>query len=225
MTTTEATRLDHGWRIWLAENLAMGAPVEEVRAAALAQSIDPADLDAELEQLTGHPYFAVSRRMALRYDWLESIMDVYRLLRNGDGGRELDRRTAIDPAEFFARYYFGHRPVVLDGLLDDWPAREWTLDEMARRCGDAQVEVMTGREANPEHAWQYDRHRTTMPFGDYLRLVGAGSRTNDFYMVPRNSNWPGALRPLVGDVRAPAGIIDAVDGTEHGTCCSARPGP
>ncbi|GAA1626653.1 cupin-like domain-containing protein [Catellatospora bangladeshensis] len=215
MTAVATVRLDDGWRGWLAENLALGAPVEQVRSAALAQSIDPAELDRELARLTEHPYFQVCRRLALRYDWLESILDVYRALRDGDGGRDLDRRRDVDPAEFFSRYYFGHRPVVLDGLCDDWPARSWTLDELARRCGDAEVEVMTGREANPDHAWQYDRHRTTMTFGDYLRLVGSGTPTNDYYMVPRNSNWPGALAALADDVRPPAGLIDPAEGTRR----------
>ncbi|WP_201754083.1 cupin-like domain-containing protein [Micromonospora rubida] len=208
MTLLATSRLDRVWQEWLAENLAMGAPVEQARAAAVAGGADADAVDAELGELTAHPYFAVCRRLALRYDWMESVLDTYRTLRNSDGGKTLELRAGITPEEFFARYYFGHRPVVLEGLMTDWPALGWTLDGLAAACGDAVVEVMTGREANPDHAWQYDRHRTSMPFRDYLTLLGSGTRTNDYYMVPRNENWSQALRPLAADVRPPEGIVD-----------------
>ncbi|SCF45179.1 Cupin-like domain-containing protein [Micromonospora matsumotoense] len=208
MTTLAPPRLDPAWREWLVENLAMGASVAEARDAAVAGSADPAAVDAELRELADHPYLAVCRRLALRYDWLESVLDTYRMLRNSDGGRTLERRADLTPDEFFSRYYFGNRPVVLDGLMADWPALGWTLDGLAAACGDAVVEVMTGRNANPDHAWQYDRHRTSMTFRDYLALLGSGTRTNDYYMVPRNENWSGALRPLAADIRTPEGIVD-----------------
>lgn len=208
MTSDTAVRLDDTWRMWLAENLALGAPVTEVRAAALAAGVAEAALTAELAALDGHPYFDVCQRLALRYDWLESLMDTYRSLRRTDGGWQLDRRDGITPAEFFARYYLGHRPVVLDGMMTDWPARSWTLTSLAERCGDNLVEVMTGRDANPEHAWQYDRHRTEMPFRTYLDLLAGGARTNDYYMVPRNDNWPNGLQALAADIRPPAGIVE-----------------
>lgn len=208
MTTLVPPRLDPAWREWLVENLAMGVSVAQARATAVAGSGTPEAVDAELRELTDHPYFAVCRRLALRYDWLESVLDTYRTLRDGDGGRTLDRRADLAPEEFFSRYYFGNRPVVLDGLMADWPALGWTLDGLAAACGDAVVEVMTGRDTNPDHAWQYDRHRTSMPFRDYLALLGSGTRTNDYYMVPRNENWSGALRPLAADIRTPEGIVD-----------------
>ncbi|WP_416902661.1 cupin-like domain-containing protein [Micromonospora echinospora] len=209
MTTLHApARLGDTWREWLAENLAMGAPVDQARAAAVAGCGDADAVDAELAELTAHPYFAVCRRLALRYDWMESVLDTYRSLRNSDGGDVLERRADVTPEEFFSRYYFGNRPVLLDGMMADWPALDWSLESLATKCGDATVEVMTGREANPDHAWQYDRHRTTMPFRDYLAALGSGVRTNDYYMVPRNENWSGPLRPLAADVRTPEGIVD-----------------
>ncbi|MGI5239750.1 cupin-like domain-containing protein [Dactylosporangium sp. CA-139066] len=208
MTFTDTIALDATWRAWMAENLALGAAAEEVRATAAAAGIDSAAVEEELSAVLAHPYFRACRTLALRSDWAAALMDLYAELRDHDGGRRLDRRTGIDPQEFFGRYYFGHRPVVLCGLMEDWPARAWTLDSLAERFGDEEVEVMTGREANPDHAWQYDRHRTRMPFRQYLDLLRTGRRTNDYYMVPRNDNTRGALRGLASDVRAPAGIVD-----------------
>ncbi|MEU8261484.1 cupin-like domain-containing protein [Micromonospora sp. NPDC048999] len=212
MTTTAPPALAPAWREWIVENLAMGVPIDQVRPAAVAGCGDPDTVDAELAGLADHPYFTVCRRLALRYDWMESVLDTYRALRNADGGQVLERRSGIGPEEFFTRYYLGHRPVVLEAMMSDWPALGWTLDTLADRCGDARVEVMTGRDANPDHAWQYDRHRTEMAFRDYLALVGSGGRTNDYYMVPRNENWSGALRPLAADVRPPPGIVDPSGG-------------
>jgi hypothetical protein len=62
---------------------------------------------------------------------------------------------------------------MLEGLMEDWPAlRRWSLDYLRDRCGGAEVEIMSGRDANPDHAFQHDRHRTTVRSPSSL----AGSR-------------------------------------------------
>jgi hypothetical protein len=53
---------------------------------------------------------------------------------------ELERIAAPSPADFVRRYLRTSRPVVLTGLTEDWlPSREWTLERMAARYGNARV--------------------------------------------------------------------------------------
>ncbi|RJS24199.1 cupin-like domain-containing protein [Corallococcus sp. H22C18031201] len=208
--SVDGSRLQTEWRIWLAENLALGVPEEDVRQVLADAGVEPGLASQELEVLRAHPYFQACQRLARHYGGLEALLDVYSDLRREDAGRELERRKDLGAEEFFARYYFGHRPVVLQGMMEDWPARSrWSMKDLAARFGHVVVEVMTNRDTNPDHASQYERHRTQMTFAEYLRRVETGGETNDHYMVPRNDNWRReGLRGLTEDVRAPRGIID-----------------
>lgn len=57
------------------------------------------------------------------------------------GAPQIERRRDLSPAEFVAEYRKPLRPVVLEGMVDGWPARRWSFAELARRCGSARVVV------------------------------------------------------------------------------------
>jgi ribosomal protein L16 Arg81 hydroxylase len=164
-----------------------------------------------------HPFVKAGRNIARRYARMEALMDVYSELHRQSGQHlRLEKRAGLSAEEFFTRYYFGHRPVVLQGLMDDWPALgRWSLDYFREHCGDIEVEIMSGRNANPNHAFEHERHRATVRMAQFVRMLEEAGETNDFYMVPRNENWRReGLSLLRKDVRAPSGIIDpALDPT------------
>jgi pimeloyl-ACP methyl ester carboxylesterase len=55
---------------------------------------------------------------------------------------EIERRHKLSPEEFDTEYRSKFKPVVISGLMDDWPAlRTWTFDLLAEKCGDVQVTV------------------------------------------------------------------------------------
>ncbi|MCE9672262.1 cupin-like domain-containing protein [Myxococcus stipitatus] len=209
--STEISRLSAEWQVWLVENLALGVTREEACRTLVGAGVSEAVALEEVARVEAHPFYQACQRLGRRYGWLESVMDVYSELHRQSGGHAtLERREKLSSDEFFGRYYFGHRPVVLTGMMADWPALgRWSLPYLAERVGDVDVEVMTGRDTNPDHAPESDKHRSTMSFRDYVRMVATGGETNDYYMVPRNENWQrDGLAPLRDDVRAPAGIID-----------------
>ncbi|GGM30161.1 cupin-like domain-containing protein [Dactylosporangium sucinum] len=208
--TATAPAVAAEWQEWVARNLALGVPPETLTDVLLDAGVDAAAARAEIEAALAHPYLRACRSLAESYGWAEALLETYGELRAADGGPVLERRHSLASGEFFERYYFGHRPVVLRGLTDDWPARRWTLAGLRERFGTVPVEVMTGRDADAEHGWRYDAHRTTMPFGDYLTMVETGGRTNDYYLVPRNEAWqrPG-LAAMRAEVLPPAGLVPA----------------
>ncbi|WP_164008325.1 cupin-like domain-containing protein [Pyxidicoccus trucidator] len=208
----EKSRLATEWQVWLAENLALGVGEEEARQTLVAAGVGEDLAREEVDRVKAHPYFQACQRLGRQYGRMESVMEVYGQLHRQSGQHlALEKREGLSAEEFFSRYYYGHRPVVLKGLMGDWPALgRWSLSYLAERAGDAEVEIMTGRNANPDHSPQAEKHRTPMRFRDYLKMVAAGGETNDYYMVPRNENWQrDGLAPLRDDVRAPAGIIHA----------------
>jgi ribosomal protein L16 Arg81 hydroxylase len=209
--SSATSRLAPEWQQWLAENLAQGASVEEVATALGAAGVSEEVAREEVAAANNHPFVQAGRNIARRYLRMESLMDVYSELHRQAGHHlGVEKRAGLSAQEFFTRYYFGHRPVVLQGLMEDWPAlRRWSLDYFRETCGEAEVEIMSGRDANPNHAFEHDRHRSTVRMAEFIRMIAEAGETNDFYMVPRNDNWQReGLRQLREDIRAPRGIID-----------------
>jgi LPS sulfotransferase NodH len=100
----------------------------------------------------------------------------------------IERRTNLSRQEFLERYYVANRPVVIQGLLDAWPARQlWTASYLKDRVGDSRVEIMAGRDADPHYELNIDRHRKLVRFADYVDAVENGSVTNDHYLVANNN--------------------------------------
>jgi ribosomal protein L16 Arg81 hydroxylase len=205
------SRLSPEWQQWLAENLTLGAHPEEVATALRAAGVSEEVAREEVAAADKHPFVQAGRALARRYVRMESLMDVYSELHRQAGHHlGVEKRAGLSAQEFFTHYYFGHRPVVLQGLMEDWPAlRRWSLDYFRENCGEAEVEIMSGRNANPNHAFEHDKHRSTVRLAEFIRMIAEAGETNDFYMVPRNDNWQReGLRRLREDIRAPRGIID-----------------
>lgn len=204
------SRLTAEWRAWLAENLALGCRPAALGRILREAGVPPAWERAELEAAAAHPALVAARRRTARRAGLEQWLDVRSRLHGQSRARHtLEQRDALPPAEFFERYYACNRPVVLKGLMADWPALgNWSPRSFAERFGDERVEVMVGREADPDHDLRPEHHREELRLREAVERMGARGPTNDIYLVARNAllQRP-AFRPLLEELRAPAGII------------------
>ncbi len=109
----------------------------------------------------------------------------------------IERRSNVPRDAFFAEYFRANRPVILTDAMRDWPAMaRWSPEYLQQVCGDENVQVMSGRDADPDYEIGSDRHRTDMPFREYVDKVVAAGQTNDFYLVAQNEfmSRPGAKR-------------------------------
>jgi Cupin-like domain len=99
----------------------------------------------------------------------------------------IERRSQVNRDEFFARYHSANRPVILTDRMRDWSAMSrWTPHYLKATCGDETVQVMSGRDGDPNYEIGSEQRRTMMRFADYVdRVVNAG-QTNDFYLVAQN---------------------------------------
>ncbi len=113
----------------------------------------------------------------------------------------LERRQNLSHAEFQRDYFLTNRPVILQGILEDWPARRlWTPDYLKARCGHQPVEIMGGRDRDPNYEINCDRHRQNIPFADYVDQVMTGSG-NDNYLVANNRFFDSPVgRVLLDDI-------------------------
>jgi hypothetical protein len=194
--------LPREWSRWIAENRLLGVSEETLVDVLAAQGFRPEEARAEVRTLESHPAFEAGSWMVQRLRKLESVLDTQHSLRAGTRStRTIDRRPNLSRAAFFNNYYAQSRPLLLPGFARAWTAtREWTPLSLAARFGDEPIEVMVGREADPDYEKNAFSHRSTMTFREYASLVASGVHTNDVYLVANNHllERP-ALRALFAD--------------------------
>lgn len=82
---------------------------------------------------------------------------------------EIERRQRLSVEEFTLQYRKGLKPVVVEGLIDHWPAvQNWSFRYLVNKCGDTQVVVDSYNSASA-HA---------MTFREFAAILEAG-RTDD----------------------------------------------
>ena len=123
---------------------------------------------------------------------------------------EIERRHKLSRDEFLREYYSTNRPVIITGMMDDWPAmRKWNLDYFGRRFGDREVEVQMGRTAGANYETETEKYIRKIRFGDFVEKVRTAGQTNDFYLTA-NNNSANRTDPAraVGRHRADPGVSD-----------------
>ena len=91
--------------------------------------------------------------------------------------REIERRHKLSRDEFLEDYYCANRPVIITGMMDDWPALgKWSLDYFAQKFGDREVEVQFGRDASGNYEVEREKFRRRMIFSHYIEKVIAAGR-------------------------------------------------
>jgi hypothetical protein len=181
-----AARVDDEWRRWIAENLLLNHSPPSVYGAMLRAGIPAMEAQNELQHAMRSPYLTGAQRLRNRLekrDWLLETQRSRSQLRD----RLIERRHKLPASEFLDSYYTAGRPVIITGMMDDWPAMsKWSLQYLRQRFGSRTVEVQFDREADPRYEINKNEHARSMLFGDYLAMVEQGGRTNDFYMTAYN---------------------------------------
>lgn len=197
-------------RRWIAENLVRGVSAKQLLALLIQEGVRPLQAHADLEAAATHPAVKATSPLPHRYHELCALLDVYSSLhQQSPEARRIDRRIQLSPAEFFEQYYFRHRPVVMEGLLSDWPAlSHWSPESFAERFGDVEVELLSGREEVQDPDFHGASLVRTLRMRELVGWIRAARQTNDFYLVARNHLLQNpAFSSLREEIRAPAGII------------------
>jgi hypothetical protein len=138
-----------------------------------------------------------------RRDWLLDVQERQRALSPYASG--LLTAEQLSGEDFLHSFYAAGRPVLIKGMMADWPAMtRWTPDYLAEAIGDAVIEYQGGRAGAQDYELKKEKHRKRAPFRQFIAAVRAGG--NDAYLTASNSatNAP-ALAPLQADL----GHIDA----------------
>lgn len=193
--------IDDSWRTWIAENLMLGSPPAMLTQTLVAQGFAAAAAAAEVDAAFRSPYLQGAARLQRRLTKRDWVLDIFRKL-NRAYPITIERRHRPSAQEFLERYYGVNRPVIITGMMDDWPAlQRWNFDYFRARYGEREVEVQFGRNADSDYEMNSIAHKRRMPFGEFVTLVETAGHSNDFYMTANNdSTNRQALDGLWGDI-------------------------
>ena len=147
---------------------------------------------------------------------LLSIITMLRELRTSTGAFDrIERRPKPPAKEFFARYVATATPVVLTDASKGWKALgKWRPEYLERKLGHIDVQVTTGRNADPDYDRNTPAHSRVVKMAEFARRVARAKRsTNDFYMVANNHAMTRAgMDVLVEDVLVDPEYFDPAQG-------------
>jgi hypothetical protein len=189
--TAMASRpIDDPWRRWIAENLMLGAAPEAILEVMVKSGLSPLESEAEIDRAARSPYVSGVERVCNRLKKREWLLAAYRKLnRLHPGSGAIDRRHKLARGEFIANYYCANRPVIITGMMDDWPALcKWSLAFFAEKFGDREVEVQLGRNAGDDFEAEREKYRRKMVFAQFIDKVKTAGVTNDFYITANNNS-------------------------------------
>ena len=189
------------WRRWVAENIMLEGHPDGLIHVLMQAGFSPEEARHELEAALRSPYVQGAKRLQSRLKKRDWVIDIQRKL-NRLRPAEIPRKHRLSRAEFLRDYYSANLPVIITGMMDDWPAmQKWNLYYFKATLGDREVEVQRGRSQDANYEANSLAHKQTMNFGAYVDLVEGAGRSNDFYMTANNdSRNRNALRELWDDI-------------------------
>src|SRR6266567_8303763 len=187
-TADEEQRLPAEWLSWVIEGRLEGIPPEQIANDLVQAGFESDFAEAELHRIQRDPAYLIANRMAQRFNKLKSLLNVKDSLANlAYGAGSIERRSRISEAQFLERYYSTNRPVILTGLLANSEARKgWNPGYLAEVCGDATVQIMSGRQSDPNYEINCESHKREIRMAEYVEMVQTGGPSNDYYLVANN---------------------------------------
>ena len=112
----------------------VGQSPESVFEAMTASGFSADESAREVNAAVQSPYIKGSELLLNRLKKRDWLLAVYRKSnRLHPQSAEIERRHKLSRDEFLREYYSTNRPVIITGMMDDWPAmRKWNLDYFGR---------------------------------------------------------------------------------------------
>ncbi len=205
------------WKRWIAENVLLDAPPEELAAILVREGFDADLARLEVDAAAAHPYIAAARGLARQLTKRDWFLHTQRLMEKKLGQQEIPVKNTISADEFYQTYCAFNRPVVLTDVIDHWPALErWTPSYLKSQCGDATVEFQDKRQSSRDYEIQKDKHRHTCRFAEIVDRVFSGTQSNDYYLTASNASANRAIiEKLWEDIPVPASYADIAAAKER----------
>jgi LPS sulfotransferase NodH len=202
---TTSDHIPSAWKQWVGQSKLFRIGDEAIVEVLTKNGYSRTAALAEVKKAASDPYLLGAVKTSQRLTKAASLLNVQgQLERLNSQVAVVERRSNLSRNEFCDRYYAANRPVIIQNLMTGWKAMTaWTPDYLKSVAGEGMVEVMTGRNADPNHELNAPKHRTEVCFADYIDMVYSGKVTNDYYMVANNHFFQRpAAQPLLSDFAA-----------------------
>jgi ribosomal protein L16 Arg81 hydroxylase len=185
---TEAPPAAHEWRRWAAHALLNGSELAEVIDTLTNSGMPEGEAAAVCAKTLSDPVFEAALLVSHQHRKLSSMLTASSaMLDLSESSREVPRVSGLTRDEFLDEFYALNRPVLLDDVADTWPAlTRWTPEYLSDRLRGQEVEVMAGRESDPDYEVNAASHRKRLPFEEYVQTVMSAQGSNDVYLVANN---------------------------------------
>jgi len=196
-------KIDDEWRRWIAENLMLEVSPDNLFETMVANDFSREEAAREINLALQSPYTRGAETLRNRLKKRDWLLTTYRKLhRLPSGSREIERRNRLPREEFLRDYYSAQRPVIITGMMDEWPAlKKWNLAYFSKRFGERQIEVQFGRTTGENYEIEREKYLKTIRFADFIDLIRTSGVTNDFYLTANNnSNNKKCLPELWDDI-------------------------
>jgi len=198
------------WQEWLAENLLREIDVHKIISAMEEHGFYSADVRSWIAAQQAAPAFRAARRLQVEHRKLRSLTDAL----SDQWSRSPTATTVpvMDPPDeqaFFEHYYFANRPLIVRGLVDNWPALHiWSPEFFATTFGDSTIEIAADRNSDSRFEDNFAEHRREITMREFATDVMRGAG-NDRYLVAKNQLLQRPeFRRLLDDIRQPCGFLD-----------------
>jgi len=114
---------------------------------------------------------------------------------------EIERVAGLSPEDFHRNYFVKAKPVIITDATDDWKARNWTVEALSERVGDAEV-FIRGKTNQEDYrvGKSYTIRRDT--FRNYCQdLLAGNKRAQSSYLAVANMSQ--TFPSLLPDVPMP----------------------
>jgi LPS sulfotransferase NodH len=156
---------------WLAEYLEFKERSKRDAQVAAAQPEHAIEITSPLYDVT--KTFRERSRIPQRPNKVLSLLGAFRELENlRPGVTAIERRSKLSRDQFLAEFYACNRPVVLEGLMQDWPAMtRWNQQYLKEKAGADDVQVETERTIDSDDALGLAMEKKTVRFSDLINSV------------------------------------------------------
>lgn len=165
---------DHDeWLQWAAYNLGLGVPHAQIKDEMIKNGFAGVDVDEALKKLSSCAEFKATQKLARNFRLCSALNDALLQLESQSFDfRQLRRVSGLSSQEFHANYYCLNRPVIIDDVVNAWPASsKWSMEYLRNCYGDESVVYQNGRASN-DHRDCFVDHSVRANFKDFLDVLG-----------------------------------------------------
>ena len=189
---------------WLSYALLTGYPNESIAPSLVELGIPEASAVSYLEELRCSPLFSVGQDFAKKLSQTRWLLELQKSVQeNAHVGHVVPRLKATESKRFFNDFLGANRPVILEGLLEEWPAKKrWTQELLTERLGDERIQYTRYFVKNNRH----EPEKLDSTFAEFLSLVYDEDYREPIYWTAYNQGEEGSplVQGLLEDIVFPA---------------------